>query len=197
MNLLGRGVDPIAAATFGPALDAGLSRTTLIQMVEQSQEFKVRAIGMAYQKLLKRDPDKVAFQTFLPFLSTGGTIDGMQAAIIASPEYFSMRANSDPATFVNSVWQDLLGHPIDPKAQPIALQILASNPADRIAIANIVLKSAEYHALVVNNDYQQFLGRTSTNDPLASYWTFKLAQGKSMEDVLAGIGGSPEAFNHA
>jgi len=115
MILLGRGVDPVAAATFGPALDAGFSRTTLIRLVEQSQEFRVRSITLAYQKLLKRDPDPVAFQTFLSFLATGGTIDGMQAAIIASPEYFSRRANSDNATFVNTVWQDLLGHPIDPK----------------------------------------------------------------------------------
>jgi len=51
--------------------------------------------------------------------------------------------------------------------------------------------------MVVNNDYQQFLGRSTTNDPGAVFWTNLLAQGKSMEEILAGIGGSLEAFNHA
>jgi hypothetical protein len=62
-------------------------------------------------------------------------------------------------------------------------------------VAKDVLTSDEYKMVVVDNLYATYLGRAPDPIGLAG-WTNDLKQGASDQEVLAGIIGSNEYFQH-
>lgn len=54
--------------------------------------------------------------------------------------------------------------------------------------------SAENNTQLINDDYFHYLGRTSDPDGL-SFWLQQLADGKTIEDLIASFTGSTEYYD--
>src|SRR5438094_1861024 len=92
LDLLQRTVDPSGLAFWGGLLDAGtLTRTQVVQGIENSQEFRIVEVNTAFQTLLKRSADAAGLNAFVPFLTNGGTVPQLEAVLLGSSEYFQTR----------------------------------------------------------------------------------------------------------
>jgi hypothetical protein len=192
MDLLGRPVDPAGLAKWTQQLDAGTDRVTVVLRIETSQEYLVDQVTKAYMLLLKRAPDPTGLNCFLIDLQNGGTIEQMMADIAGSPEYFTKRAMGNNNTWLQTVYQDLLGRPIDPTGQMFFSQQLA-NGATRGQVALGILTSMEYRQNLVTTAYHAFLRRDPDPTGLAN-WVIFLTQGGTDQQLNAGILGSAEYF---
>ena len=100
-----------------------------------------------------------------------------------------------PATWLNSVYEHLLGRPVDPgglAAWTGLLNSLGNTPAGRAQVVADIETSPEYLGGVVNYIYEQYLHRSDAGDPGAQHWINLLEGGATFEQVSAQVAGSPE-----
>jgi hypothetical protein len=121
----------------------------------------------------------------------------MLAAMLASsPEYFQTRGGGTNDGFLNAVYQDSFKRAIDGSGQATFSQALTAG-LSRAQVVTTLFTSDEYRQTLVQNAYQQFLGRATDPGGLAT-WTNFLKQGARDEVTLAGIVGDTsgsEYFN--
>ncbi len=91
-NVLGRAPDPGGLAFWVQGLNAGLPRSHLMQDFINSPEFLASfgsriQTGMAYCAILLRTATPAETQSWVNFLSGGGTVDSMISSLISSPEF--------------------------------------------------------------------------------------------------------------
>jgi len=96
------------------------------------------------------------------------------------------------AAFVAAAYQVLLGRQPDSAASQIFLQMLAQG-ADRPAIVNALINSAEFRQDEINALYQHFLKRSADQASLNTFGTM-LAQGATIQQVAVALVGSSEYF---
>jgi len=192
-DLLGRPVDLNGLAFWTAALDQGASLAQVVQGIENSTEYRVIEVQALYQKYLHRAADPGGLSQAVNSLSTGGTLEQLAAAIVASPEYFQTRGNSNNDGFLMALYADALGRAVDSGGRATWDQDLA-NGATRAQVAAAILATTEYHQVLVQSYYARFLDRRADSSGLTTF-AQDLANGLRDEQVLAAIIGSNEYFN--
>jgi hypothetical protein len=94
-------------------------------------------------------------------LASGGTEEQITVTLMASGEYFHVRANDSSAAFVVQLYEDLLGHPADPRSRSSLIAQLDAN-TPRAVVVQSMITGAEYAAAVVQAYYGRYLHRPST-----------------------------------
>jgi hypothetical protein len=190
-TLLQRSVDTATLAAASGLLDQGFSRTTLVQSIENSAEYRGDLVQSLYQRFLHRAADAPGVQSGVAFLAAGGTVEQLQALLVGSQEYFQLHGGTNQG-FVAALYQDALGRPIDPGALNALTQLLAGG-ASRSVIAASIFRSPEYLADLARADYQAFLGRPADPAGLAGI-VQALQAGITDQTIVSILLGSPEAF---
>lgn len=191
-DLLGRPADAAGLDYWSGRLAAGLSRSQLALDLEDTAEYRQGQVDSLFQHYLHRGADPAALQNMSALLAAGTSDEALAAAIAGSDEYFKLQGGTNDG-FLNALFLDALGRPIDPGAKTALEQALAQG-ASRLQIAQLALGSHEYHALVVENIYAELLNR-SADSAGDSYWADALDRGLTDEQLLASIVESKEYFN--
>jgi uncharacterized protein GlcG (DUF336 family) len=192
-DLLRRPADAGGLALYGGALDAGgLSRLQAALALETSPEYHADEVAGLINYYLMRAPDPVGLAALTAVLDAGGTLEQVEADLLGSAEYFQNRGGGSNDGFLDALYRDTLGRPIDPAAQA-ALDGLLAKGESRTAVAAGVLASPEHRQALVGGYYQEFLGRAADPSGLAAF-TAALGAGTRDEVVVAGLVGSDEFY---
>lgn len=170
----------------------GVSREAVVQIFENSLEYRTRWLRDLYRSLLRRDPDTKGLQDWLDYLAQGHRFEEVQAGFLASPEYFSPYFADDIDGFLTRVYRDVFNRPVDSSGQDTWSRLLA-NGATRREVALGVLTSQEAAGNVVTALYYEYLHRAPDAQGFAD-WVGLLQQGGSQTDVLTGVLASEEYF---
>ena len=193
-ELLGRHADPAGLNTWVGALDSGMSRLGLVRLLWNSAEHRAHQVDQDYAEFLHRWPSDVERSHWTALLMSGLSETEVADAFLHSTEFLS--AESDTGSFVESLFQDVLGRPADAGGLA-ALSGLLERGFGRGEVADLVLNSLERDADVVESYYQQFLGRDAS-DAERLGWANAIAQGAiDLETVGEAFLASGEFFNRA
>jgi hypothetical protein len=98
-------------------------------------------------------------------------------------------------TYLATLYQGFLGHPIDAKGLSYWGGVLNSVHGDRTAVAADILRSQEYHGRELQLFYPALLNRALDNASLQYWGNVILETGGTIEQVKAGIFGSAEYYS--
>jgi hypothetical protein len=204
--LLSRAADHGAQAWVN-LLNAGTNASDVVEDIERSTEYLNNVVEALYQHYLNRPADPGGLSAWTSALTQGQSIEQVTADILASPEYFNQQTSPSNASFVASLYQNVLGRSVSPAEMQGWVNAL-NGGASRGQVAMGFLTSPEYRAELVNAGgwvpyvpttnwggyYHEFLLRPA--DPTSlSGWVNALASGLSDQAVLAAIFGSPEGYH--
>jgi hypothetical protein len=188
--LLQRPADP-GAAFWVNLLNQGASPATVVMAIEASTEYRTIEVQAIYQHFLHRAADPVGLQVWVSALGTGVTIEQLDAAFIASPEYFQLHGGTT-AGFLAGLYQDVLSRTADASGLSAFTQLL-NGGFSRSQATSFFLTSQEYLSEVVAADYQADLGRAVDSAGSAGF-VLALESGMTDQAVAAALLGSGEAF---
>jgi hypothetical protein len=117
-DVLGRPIDPGAAASFGAALLGGESRTAVLNSLLESNEYSLRQIEPVirlYYAALARCPDYAGLQNWSNALQGGQlTLAGAGDQFAGSAEFLLKYGNLDNTGYVQQLYRNVLGREADP-----------------------------------------------------------------------------------
>jgi hypothetical protein len=90
-----------------------------------------------YSRYLHRAADAGGLHVFANFLSHGGTLEQAAVVLIGSPEYRTKRGGNTDQGFLDALYQDALGRPIDASGQATFSAAL-TNGASHEAVAGAI-----------------------------------------------------------
>jgi hypothetical protein len=187
--LLDRPADAGGLNYWTGQMNSGATAAQVASGLLASSEYRGRAVDQFYQTLLGRSADLGGLNSWLGSLQSGSSLDQVKAGILGSDEFFT-RAGGTPQGFLTTLYQDVLGRPLDSFGQSI-WSAAAATSAGRLQIAQQVVGSPEAQQAELSNDYQEILGRPL--DPVGlSYWGNALRGGAPQEAVLAELFGSSD-----
>jgi hypothetical protein len=193
-ELLNREADPAGLAAWSALVDQGVPRPLVVFAIESSVEYRAVVIDELYRDYLNRPADPTGLNAFVQFVGLGGTFDQVRATILGSGEYFA-RAGGNNQNFLERLYEDALGRPLDPTGQAAWGQLLGQG-APRGTVAALVLSSPEADRFLVEEWYNEFLDRSSDAGGLATFANL-LQSGQREEVAVALIVGSDEFFRNA
>jgi hypothetical protein len=117
-----------------------------------------------YQRYLQRTADPTGMQTWLIEFARGASAENVQAAILASDEYYQLHG-SNPRDFIVGLYQDVLGRTPSPDEIRLWLNHWRQVRGQRLQVANTFLVAAR--AELANQAAARFYGPpvTSTTPP--------------------------------
>jgi hypothetical protein len=138
------------AIAAGPAVAQGPAQANLIESW--------------YERYLQRPADPAGMQMWLYQLSRGASAEIIQAAILASDEYYQLHG-SNPRDFVIGLYQDVLGRTPSTDEVRLWLNYWRQARGQRIQVANTFMVAAR--AELANQAATRFYGPpvTSTTPP--------------------------------
>jgi hypothetical protein len=192
-DVLGRPIDDGGQGIWMKALNHGLSRQFVVRSIVNGQEFQTHEINQIYLGLLHRPADTQGQNIALNALAQGNTVEQIKAVLMGSSEYYFGRGGGTAFGFLNAVYNDALGRPLDGPGAAYWGGLLASG-MDRGALALQLLQSTDAEKVVVQNYYTQVLLRSA--DPSGqAYWAGQVQAGLPDAYVLAGLVASREYYN--
>src|SRR5262249_28337031 len=142
-DLLGREVDSFGLSVWGRALDSGaFNRIQVAFDITLSPEYQNRALDQLYAKFLRRAVDPLGRTAWDAFLTVGGTLEQVEANILASKEYFQAQGGSSNASWLPMVYRDVLGRNLDSQGQAAWGNALNMG-ASLLSVASGILDSVE------------------------------------------------------
>jgi len=103
---------------------------------------------------------------------------------------------SHEGALINKLYQEVLNRPVDDGTLMANAPSLHSGALSMATLAGEVIGSAEHLNAVVNALYEQFLGRGASSQDESSWGSVWSSNG-GPEQVIIGVGSSPECYNHA
>jgi PKD repeat protein len=190
-DLLHRAIDPLGLAVWGGFLDAGLSRTQVVELIETTgDEYRHAVVNDLFEQYLHRAADPLGLEYFTDLLKTGSTVEQVAAFIVGSPEYFQRHGSSNDG-FLTALYPDALGRPIPPAEQ--ATQNAALAGMSRNQMVATLFNSDAYRLQLVGHYYDTLLDRSLGSDPFGTVvWPRYLQEGLRDEVVIALILGDPQ-----
>jgi Domain of unknown function (DUF4214) len=172
-------------------IEGGSTRGDIASLVLTSSEYRSHLVQSLYGALLGRQPAPSEISALLAALAGGATDEEIIAIIVGSAEYFHLHGDSN-ALFLNALYEDLLGRPIDPDSLAFFERFLESGRS-RGEVALAILGSAEYRAMLVERYSWSYLLRRPTAVEIAGFLAL-FAKGTTDEQIIAIIVGSEEYF---
>ncbi len=193
-QLLGRSAEASGASNWITQLSSGTSRAQIALEIENSLESRNRLVDQLYLHYLNRHADPGGLNAFSSMLGTGGSLEGVTAAILSSQEFLDDSGGTTNG-FLSGLYQDVLLRNIDPATLIALEQQLSAAPSfeARFQIAQAVVSSPEAAQTQVQSDYLAILHRSADAGGLA-VWSSLMARGISEAVVKAGLLGSDEYF---
>ena len=189
-DLLNRPAEPGAVTYYSGLLDQGASRVQVILDIENSTEYLADYVQADYSTYLKRSADPAGLANGIQILSSTGSPEALLSLLTSSSEYFQTRGGNTNNGYLNALFQDFIGRPIDPGALSYFNGLLASGAAHQ-RIFTSIYDSSEARLVAVNGLFEQFLKRPAdtagSNTFLAA-----LTQGATIPQVTAVIMASAE-----
>lgn len=193
-DLFGRKPDDGDLASWTTALDAGESRTTIVNAMTSRSDYRERLIRATYSHYLGRLPDSDGVRAWLDAMDSGSTVPQLESGLLASTEYF-IQAGSTATGWATRLNQDVLGR--RPDANETAEWTASlGHGSTRRSVAMELLLSTDHLTTVVDGYYRDLLHRDI--DPTGQLtWTTALQVGERDETVVSGILASDEYWSHA
>lgn len=157
-DLLGHPPDANAFVFYTRMLAQGGSRQQLVQSVVSSTEYQASQIAGVYTLLLHRSPGQAGTQYWLGVMSSGRTIEQIEALVAGTDEYYRNAGGTNPA-YVSRLYTDVLGRSVDATGLRYFVALLLQGGVSRSAVAQSLLGTPEYADKVVAADYAQYLHR--------------------------------------
>ncbi|HEV3083830.1 MAG TPA: DUF4214 domain-containing protein [Gemmataceae bacterium] len=192
LDLLHREPDPVGMLVWSRLLQQGVSRTDFTRALENSPEYRTNLINQFYEQYLQRNADSQGLQTWLAFLSHGGTSFALQAGILGAPEYVAAHGGGG-ASLLQAFYHAILNRDLDAAGAQGWAQALAAGRSPA-AVAQAILQSSENETNLVGSYYRQFLHRDADSSSLTSFVT-AMQHGLSPDDAVVLVVGSTEYFN--
>jgi hypothetical protein len=190
-DLFHRSVDPSGLQTWTTKLATGTPRIAVADAITSSAEYRSGLITDSYWTYLGRAPEAAGLQDWLRAMSSGLTIQGMEAGFLASPEYY-LRASSSDSVWVQALYSDVLNRAAAQSEVDGWVQVLRAG-GDRGQVAIGFLLSTEHLTTVVDGYYQALLGRGI--DPSGQHtWVTQIQSGVRVEAIVGSIIASDEYF---
>ena len=153
--------------------------------------YRTSEITGFFEKYLGRAPQSTEVQYFLNLYNVGRSSEQIQALILSSPAYFST-STTNPATWLNDVYQNVLGHSAN--AAAIAYWSGQGKPASWFYdVALGILQSTEARTLRIQTIYQTYLHHAAGQTDV-TYWLSQYQAGLNGDGVQAAILGGDEYF---
>lgn len=198
LDLLNRTVDASGIGFWSGVIDRGTPRSEMVKQLQLTGEYRANVVNDLYIRLLGRSAEATAITFGVGVLSStppAGAptpVQQLTAIVMGSDEYFQRRANASNATFVQVMFQDATGSPIDPETEARLNQDLA-NGRSRDAVSLQVLRDIRSYQETVRDAYFTYLHRAVEQSGL-DYFVSALSRGLREEDVYASVIGSDEYF---
>jgi hypothetical protein len=196
-DLVGRPIPPSQLARLSRRLDHGASRPRVVEQIEQTTAYRSQLVRGLNQALLGAmlGPDVVRQE--VAFLGAGGTTDQLQAALLASADYYR-RAGGTAVGWLRAVYRDVLGRPLDrsgrqrygPLLAPAGSGFLAE--VARFEVAETLLQSGAGRTALVQRLSLRYLGQPADPQSMQRF-VRALGRGLGQDGVLARLVGS-EAY---
>lgn len=180
-RLLGRGVDEAGRAFWRERVLAGTAADRLVvtQLVVGSRERRGQLVRSHYATFLGRSAGPAEAEFWLTALPAPASLVAVLAAIVSAPEY-GARAGGSDAGWLEQLYQDLLGRPLDAAGRGFFLPALQQGSRTRLQVALDLLASTEYRQRVVQGIYRAHLARAATAAEEA-FWLQAFRQGATEE----------------
>ena len=193
-QVLGRAADSAGLASWENALNSGLSRYAFVRMLWDSAEHRAQEVQADYQEFLHRSAGPSEVNYWVGVFLSGASETQVAGQFMYSQEY--LYSHADNAGFIQEVFQDLLGRSAD-SGSVASLSNLLNSGTSRVALVNMVLNSAERTDHVIEQYYQQYLGRSGSASEVQS-WAAMIDAGLfDFESVAEQFLSSNEYFNSA
>ena len=184
-NVLDRNASSAEIAAWIPILQSGAAPLAARQEVANgiltSQEFFTLTVDSLYEEFLGRSPDPSGLGTDVSLLTAGHSALDIEAGILASPEYFTLRGQGTNAGFVQALYQDVLLRAPDP-AGAAAQNRALSGGVSRGDLVLFFLGSAEYVGIEADQLYRTYLHRNAEPAGRASTVS-ALSNGQTVEQM--------------
>jgi hypothetical protein len=190
--MLGYDVSYVWSNTMNMAI---LAKPTNLQAVANnfttSSEYYTDLIVADYQQFLGRSPVQAEINLWLNSFKAGATDEQVQAAFLATPEYYQ-RVGGTNRAWVDSLYQQVLNRSADSAGENYWVQVLAGGQS-RTAVASGFTASGEHEQQLIQADYQLYLGRTASSAEVSA-WQTAIQHGVTQELMAADFAGSAEAY---
>jgi hypothetical protein len=141
-GLTGQAIDPLTLARDASLLDHGVSRLRVVRAIEHLLPSRFHLIQNLYHTLLHRDPRLGELGRALRLLAHRGALQPLEAGLLASPEYFSVRGSGTPGGFLRAVAGDVFKrHSLPFPLSPVDEALLGGEGA-RLALVTELLRTA-------------------------------------------------------
>jgi hypothetical protein len=198
-DLLGRSPEAAGLSYWSGLIDSGQPRYPIAVSLTSSTEYVGDSVQAQYSRYLHRSVDGTTSTGgegfWVSYIAHGATYEQLAESLIASDEYFNVRAAHDNTLYVTTLYQDILGRAPDAAGLAYWVGILGAG-APRAPVSASILTGAEGYQDLVRSVYQTFLRHLPDSGGLA-YWTVQLQSGLRDEDLIASIIGSDEYLQYA
>jgi uncharacterized delta-60 repeat protein len=193
LDLLERSPDGGGLMNFTTALNtARLTRMQFVQVITSSAEYRTLEVQGFYGRFFGRPADPAGLTNWVNFLNQGGTAEQLEALFIGSVEYFNGRGGGTANGFLQALYGDVLGRPVDTNGAQTWGQALA-NGVSPAAVGTAILASQESDHMKIEELYGLVLHRPADASGLNTYTTM-LQQCQPDTLVLAILASSGEYF---
>ena len=121
-----------------------MPRYTLLTQIESSHEFHSDEVATAFETYLRRVPDSDSVNAFANALDSGATMTQVRADLIGSDEYFSRFGSGTNAGFLNAMYSDVLGRPVDAFGQSLLPLLEGSTDAADRCLRLLVFSRSDF-----------------------------------------------------
>lgn len=191
-EVLGRPADDAGLGYWFDQLARGAPRSAVAWGILHTDEQAIRHVGAMYQAILHRPPEPAGSAFWSRQLIDGAAPDSLRAQLFGSQEYFDGDGGSDNATYVDAVYDNLLGRAPDAAGRTFWLDRLEQG-VSRGTVAAAFLAVDEVRGNRIATYYRDFLGRAATGDELA-YWV-PVDRAVGEYEVIARFLGSDEYYD--
>ncbi|MCG7285433.1 DUF4214 domain-containing protein [Cellulomonas sp. ACRRI] len=192
-DILGRAPDPTGLATWTQHLLVTGDSRPVAQGIVRSNERIYTFVQRQYRTALGREPDATGTQTWVNLMLQGMTVPELQVQVYASAEGFDVIGRKDLRTWVDGVYQRILGRSAS-AAERDSWAATAQRTGLHAVVRAIVL-SDEAALIRLNEYYNLMLGRNADAAGIATYKPMMAGQGDFVLPIE--IGRSQEYFNRA
>jgi hypothetical protein len=192
-NLLNRNPDAPSFNACYLALQAGMPRGQLAQILWQSQEHRTLEVQQDFVTFYHHTGTASQIAPYVNMFLAGAGETNVEFAFLTSPEYMANHVTS--ASFITGLFNDVLGRPPKPAGLAAWQQALASG-LSRPAAAMAFLTSAEFYKREVDQIFSKFLNRLPSSTEEQTGINF-LTTGGTIERIAEVMLGSAEYYEYS
>jgi hypothetical protein len=192
VTILDKDGDSAISLSSGVVADASTPSTlgAVDQALVHSAEFLANLIRNDYQQYLGRTAGTSEVAGWVSSIQQGMTDVQVMANMIGSSEYF-VHVGNNAKSWVDSLYQSLLNRTADPSGEQFWMQEAALTGKGTIALQ--IANSPERESIVVQHDYQTYLGRSAGAAEIGG-WVNAFENGATNQTLIANFIGSQEYY---